>query len=123
VACGQQVPDFLPRLSGIVDLPGIKEAVFEIPRLPGLDRRPLVLAEGQGLWGLEVLKILPDRRSVQVTVRGLEIPQMLTLDAVTNASSGAATTIELDRSSLHSVLELYGQFSGRTLLYWPSLRR
>ena len=120
VACGQKRPD-VPRLSGIVNLPEMKQAVFEFASVPGWGPRRLVMAEGQSHWGLEVLKVLPERRGVRVTVKGLEIPLTLSLNAETNAWAVAATTIELDKSSLHSVLELYGQFSGRTLLHWPSL--
>jgi hypothetical protein len=47
--------------------------------------------------------------------------QMLRLNSESNAAPVSAVSIELDESRLLSVLELYGQFSGRTLLYWPAL--
>jgi hypothetical protein len=115
-----ETPD-VPRLSGIISLPGTKEAVFEFPDKPGYGPRQLILHEADGLWGLKVLKILPERRSVEVRVDGVEAPLTLTLNAGSNAPALAATSIELDKARLLSVLELYGQFSDRTLLYWPSL--
>jgi hypothetical protein len=114
-------PPDVPRLSGIVSLPGTKQAVFEFPDNPWYGPRQLILREADGLWGLKVLKILPDRRSVEVRVDGADAPLTLTLKAGSNAPPSAAASIELDNARLLSVLELYGQFSDRTLLYWPSL--
>ena len=111
----------VPRLSGIVSLPNIKEALFEFPDSPCCGPRQIVVGENEDMWGVKVLRILPDRRSVEVSVNGAAAPLTLTLNIGSNTPPSAAASIELDKARLLSVLELYGRFSERTLLYWPSL--
>ena len=56
----------IPRLSGIVNLPGVKEAVLEFHSGPCDGPRQLVLREGDHLWGSKVVRILPERRAADV---------------------------------------------------------
>ena len=118
MVCGQKIQD-VARLSGIINLTGGKEAVFEFVTKPGEALRHPVMVEGDIQAGVKLLKILPDRGVVEVSLDGIQTP--LTLRLEPNSVIAAGTTIELTNSSLHSVLELYGEFSERTLLHWPVL--
>lgn len=112
-----------PQLSGIVNLPGFKKAVFEFGsdccNTPRFD----VLAEGQGDEDLRVIKILPERATVEASINATQAPITLTLSVESNRVSSERLSIELANCSLYSLLELLGEFNGRTLLYSPFLAR
>ena len=118
-AFGQKAPE-VPRLSGIVDLPEFKKAVFEL-KTDCCGPRFLVLTEGESGLGVKLFSISSAQRSVQVNVEGAQNPMTLSLPPTTNSGSGFTSGIELVDASVYSVLELYGQLSGKTLLYWPRL--
>src|SRR5439155_8250910 len=71
--------------------------------------------------GGKVRSILPDLRRVEVVVGGMQEPLSLALASATNNPANSTATLELAKASLHSTLELYGRFSGKTLLYYPTL--
>lgn len=118
-AFGQKSPE-VPRLSGIVDLPEFKKAVFEW-KADCCGPRQLVLTEGESMWGVELLSIASAQRSVQVNVKGAQGPITLILPARSNSAPASGSGIEIVDASVYSVLDLYGQLTGKTLLYWPRL--
>ena len=119
LAQGQKGPE-IPRLSGIVDLPEFKRAIFEFKE-DCCSPRQLVLSEGESMWGLELVSISPTQRSVQVKIEGAAGPMALNLPSRTTSKAVPSPGIELVNASVYSALELYGQFSGKTLLYSPRL--
>jgi hypothetical protein len=118
--CAQNQPD-IPRLSGIVNLREGKAAVFEFATNCCGGPRQLVLSDGHELWGVNVLKISPEQKTVEIKVDGVETPVTLKLAISSNSSQASPGTINLVDASLHSCLELYGEYSGKTLLYWPNI--
>jgi hypothetical protein len=111
----------VPRLSGIVNLPDFEYAAFEFAPKPYDRCRQAVVGEGQDLWGIKLLKVNPGQRAVEVEVDGLSAPLAMSLRPESNSVQEHPSQIALTNASLLSVLELYGDLSGHTLLYWPSL--
>ena len=71
VVCGQKIQD-VARLSGIINLPEGKEALFEFATKPGQALRESVMLEGYVREGVKVLKILPDRGVAEVSLDGIQ---------------------------------------------------
>jgi hypothetical protein len=116
---GQTTSD-IPRLSGILSLPEEKESVFEFTT-DCCGPRYAILAEGESWSGVKVRSIRPELRQVEVAVGGMQEPQTLALASATNNPANSTANLELVKASLHSTLDLYGRFSGKTLLYYPRL--
>lgn len=121
-APAQRTPD-IPRLSGIVNLADFKRAVFEFARQPCCCDAPrqLLLEEGGDLWGLTLLSVTPAEGAVKVKVEDVQDPFVMRLNAEPTSLPRPRSFLELTNASLLSALELYGDLSGHTLLYWPSL--
>ncbi len=117
---GQQAKE-IPRLSGIVHLPGIEEAAFEFSGSPWGPKQAVLRTNGDDWYGVKLVEILPDWRSVRIDVEGNPAPVTLSLGGQSNTSANSVETLVLTNCSLYSLLELYGQFSQRTLMIWPTL--
>ncbi|HZR21207.1 MAG TPA: hypothetical protein VFE51_28255 [Verrucomicrobiae bacterium] len=109
-----------PRLSGIVSLAEFKRAVLESSSRSGSTAGWSVLAEGQREGQLAVLEIHPDTATVKARLHAKAEPTELTL---TNpaAKLPQSSGIVLENAFLDPVLNLYAEFSGRTLLRSPTL--
>src|SRR5438045_9040292 len=105
-------PNSVPRVSGIIDLPDLKQALFE-QRTPRAHQ--LVLSFGQNEEGIELLEV-SQRHGVVVKLSGNADPITLKLHPQTNIPVGSTSGIILDRAALQLVLHTYSHFGGRTLL-------
>ena len=110
-----------PRLCGIINLPDTKRAVLELPAGSPAGTGWSILAEGQREGGVELLQIHPETGSVKVNL--VHNPDIKTLSFTNSTPNGldGATGIVLENAPLESLLSLFGEFSGRTLLCWQSL--
>jgi len=108
-------------LRGIVNAPKLKCAVLEVPPRPGALPVERILEERERLDDLEVVKI--DPRSGEVTIRQAEEDRVLKLPRQPNEAdaSVAPSTLDLRAAKLESVLDLYQEFAGRTVLHSPLL--
>ncbi len=88
-AYAQKAPE-VPRLSGIVDLPEFKKAVFEL-KADCCGPRQCVLTEGESMGGVKLLSISSAQRSVQVDVEGAQGPITLILPARSNSSPASGS--------------------------------
>ena len=109
-----------PRLSGIVDLPGFRKAVFERQRLCSPDEFSIV-GEKESERTLEVTRILPERRSVEMKTADAAEPLTLTLPGTAKAADEKPATIDLVDCSTYAFLELFNEFTNRALLFSPLL--
>lgn len=110
-----------PRLCGIINLSDTKRAVLELPTKSPAGIGWSILAEGQREGDVRLLEIHPETGSVKVNL--VHNPELKTLNLTNTAPNGldAATGIVLENAPLESLLSLFGEFSGHTLLRWPSL--
>jgi hypothetical protein len=110
-------------LKGIVNTPKSKWALFEVAPRPGTPPAQRILGERERIDGLEVVKI--DPRSGEVTIRQADEDRVLTLPRQPNGagadSSLTPPTLDLRAAKLESVLDLYQEFAGRTVLRSPLL--
>jgi len=112
------------KVVGIVDLPNYRRAL-----LHHLDRQTpfgeyIILMEGERVNDLEVIDIKPEERTVKIRLsRGADLVlKMGELPPQAQVNGTAKKkTVELREISLHPMLDLYSQFSGRTILRHPQL--
>jgi hypothetical protein len=102
----------IPRLSGIVMLPGHKLALLEAASPPN-EARYQFLSERQRDAEIEVVKIDPANRSMKLNLYAKAGMVHLTL---TNLALKSAQGVCLDDAALDPVLRLYGELANRTLL-------
>jgi len=107
-----------PRLAGIVNLPSRKCALLEVPgtHFPG---PRLILDESQREGKIELLKI--DPAANKVTVRISAATQTGSEDVIVSlpkrdGSSVPNPTLAFDDVDVDSLLALYAEFAGRTIL-------
>jgi hypothetical protein len=108
------------RLSGIVNLPGLKLAIIENSKDSG-SPQPKLLGEGARDGDLEIQRILPESGSAEgfrgstntVTFRFEQPP----------TQSLKPPTVRFDKVSLSALLVIYGSLSERSLLQSPRLPR
>jgi len=110
------------KVVGIVDLPNYRRAL-----LHRFDRRTpfgeyVILMEGERQNDLTVIDIKPEERTVKISLsRGADLA--LKMGELPPQVNGTAEkkTVELREISLHPMLDLYSQFSGRIILRHPQL--
>lgn len=116
-----QTPAVLPRLSGIVNLSDHKLAVLEVPADSPRQSHFLVLSEGQRDGPIEVMRILPDTRTVELHILPDTNAQVFALTNKARDAAAKSFAFVFENASLEPVLNLYSDFSQRTLLRWPEL--
>ena len=100
------------RLRGIVNIPGYKCALAEVPAgIPGHERI-FNLQEGQRLGSLEIIKIDPSAGAVEAKVNGTDLEWKLK-----TAPASGVTGIVLEDVELDSLLPLYAEMADRTVLH------
>jgi hypothetical protein len=106
-----------PRLAGIVSVGARPCAVLEITRLHQSAAKWFILSEGQREEDVEVMKIAPDKGSVEVARQGTNRTTVRLNDTTNLPVPG----IVLEDVGLNEVLQLFAQFTNRSLLRWPDL--
>ena len=106
-----------PRLAGIVSLADRPSAVLEVAGLRHSPARLLILSEGQRDEDVEIEKIVPDKGSVKLIWEGAGS----TTVRLNNATNLPVPGIVLEDAGITAVLQLFAQFTNRTLLRWPHL--
>jgi hypothetical protein len=109
------------RLSGIVDLPGLKLAVIEETRKASGTVHKALWTEGERDGDLAIRTITPEAGSVVGAINKTN-PVTLRLGN-TPTRSTSPQTIQFDNVSLNSLLAFYGRLSQRSLLQSPRLPR
>jgi len=102
-----------PSLVGIVNIEGLKLAVLQEPRTLSQPASEIILKEGEGQDGIEMLEIHPENGTVKINVAGEERPQLI---ALKNPIAGGSNGLAMENVGLHSALQLYAELSGRTVL-------
>jgi hypothetical protein len=102
----------IPRLAGIVMLPGLKLALLEAASPPN-ESSYQFLSERQRDAEIDVVKIDPINRSVKLNLYAKAGMIPLTL---TNLALKSAQGVCLDNAALDPVLRLYGELANLTLL-------
>lgn len=116
----------LPKVTGIINLPGCKQALLESPNpgSPSHRTETAMLQEGQEQDGLQVVQIDAEAGAVTVKRKGIDSAVTIQMMGVTNFSGpGSKTThptIQLQEAPLNEVLGLYGYCANRTVLH-PTL--
>ena len=112
-----QAPTDNPRLAGIVDVEDVRLAIIQPSSPP---RSEVALREGQREGNLEVFAIDSTNRSVTATVFTNHQRSVLVLTAAT-LTNHSAPGIVLEEVRLQTVLNLFAEFSDRTILQYPGL--
>jgi hypothetical protein len=102
------------RLTGIVSLPGLKQALLQDSKHPG----DYLLGEGERERDMEVTAISPADLTVTLnlhTNRNLK----LSIEGATNEVSGQPPTILFQKASIHPVILIFQQLCNCTLLQHP----
>lgn len=107
------------RLSGIINLPDAKLAIVEDASKPSKLLGLWIWEEGNSKSNVELNKILPAEGAVLMNVEGT--PLTLALDKQTNQAISTISGFTIRSASLNPLLDLYGKFSGRTMLRSPNL--
>jgi hypothetical protein len=106
-----------PRLAGIVSLAARPCAVLEVTALHQSAAKWFVLSEGQREEDVEVTGIAPEKGSVEVAWQGTNNTTVRLNDTTNLPLPG----IVLEDAGISAVLQLFDQFTNRTLLRWPVL--
>lgn len=106
-----------PRLAGIVSLAPRPCAVLEVTSLRHSSAKWSILSEGQREEDVEVIKAAPDKGSVEVAWQGTNRTTVRLNDTKNLPVPG----IVLEDVGLNEVLQLFAQFTNRSLLPWPDL--
>lgn len=110
-----------PRLVGIVRLPERRVAILEIVSARSGVARQVILSEGQREGDLKVLQIDPETSVVQLSVARTNVLASLDFTQQTNHATVGVSSVMLARAGLDSILNLYAELKGRTLLRSPRL--
>ena len=105
-----------PKLTGIVNLGGIVEALLEIPNASSMSKRP-ILREGASAGGYTVRKIDVAAGSVELAHTNRESVYTLRLPV----ESATLPTFNFHTARLRHVLDVYQRLSGRTVIFSPEL--
>jgi len=111
---------YVPRLTGIVNLPHQKSVVLEFDP-PGSSSPPLILAESQREGAIEVTRITPDTRAVELRVWGTNVLLTVPVPDDGRFPRTVGGSLALANADLDPVLDLYAGLKGRTLLRSPRL--
>jgi hypothetical protein len=106
-----------PRLAGIVSVGDRPCAVLYVKHLQQRSAKWSVLSEGQREEDVEVMKIALDKGSVEVAWQGTNRTTVRLNDTANLPVPG----IILEDVGLNEVLQLFAQFTNRSLLRWPDL--
>lgn len=108
------------RLSGVINLPGMKCALLETSNASPNGFSWHILQEGQREGEVEVLEIHPETATVK-----LELHSKSGSTPVSLTDQGTMLTpgIHFEKAAPDLVMKLYGDFAGRTLLRHPALPR
>ena len=109
----------VPTLLGFVNLPDRKCAVLKLVTPRVNYTRFSLLAEGQREGDIEVVRINPEKETVELRVAGTNA--VLTLGSESQPASAGPLAIVLTNASLQPVLTLYADCAQRTLLRSPAL--
>src|SRR5262249_7871672 len=102
-------------LRGIVDLPSMKVALIEMPQ--NFTGRELMLAEGQLEGSCELVQIDMKQRKVHAVIDQKDC--WLSLDSSDTNTAGRGMIFK--QAGFRSILALYAEFTGRSLLQHPRL--
>jgi hypothetical protein len=120
--CAAQLPAATssenPRLAGIINLPGFKQALVQNVRST-TGNTYCLLSEGEREGDVELAEIQPGTGSVTMRISGKNESLILRLEERTPA---AVPTIALEQAELAPVLRWYAQLTQRNLLRFPSLQ-
>ena len=106
----------VPRLTGIVDVEGLKLAIIQAspPR-----RLEVVFREGQRDGDIEVVTIDSANRAARLA--GGDPPRVLVLSNTGSVTNPAGSGLVFEEVTLQTVLNLFAEFSGQTILQHPLL--
>lgn len=106
-----------PRLVGIVSLAARPCAVLEVTYLRHSSAKWFILSEWQRDEDVLVARIAPEKGSVEVAWQGTNSTTVRLNDTTNLPVPG----IVLEDAGITAVLQLFAQFTNRTLLRWPYL--
>jgi hypothetical protein len=106
-----------PRLAGIVSVGARPCAVLEVTHLHQSAAKWFVLSQGQREEDVEVTGIAPEKGSVAVAWQGTNNTTL----RLNNTTNLPVPGIVLEAVGLNEVLQLFAQFTNRSLLRWPDL--
>lgn len=109
------------RLSGMIKVEGMKLAVLEVPRPLSQPAREIIMGEGQREDRTELIAVYPENGTAKIHVSGESGSRLIGLKNQNRPEGGTSIGLALEDVSLHSVLQLLGSVSGRTVLQHPSL--
>jgi hypothetical protein len=106
-----QDPPSVPTLTGIINVPGYKAAVFE--RTARINKL-ITLREGERFEGIEISQINPQTLKVNARIEG----SPTTLGFKTNypSATGSDYGLVLENANLDPLLRIYSEISKRTML-------
>ncbi len=110
------------RLAGIVNESVWKALLEVVETEPQLSTNWLTLAEGERATpqAIEVLKIDPDKQTVQASVAGNNV--MLAMETSPRPGEQFVPYMQVDRVALQQVINLYAKVKNRTVLQHPALK-
>jgi len=106
-----------PRLAGFVSLADRPCVVLEVAVPRHATASLLILSEGQREGDVEVTRIAPDKGSVELRLQGTSS----TTVRLQNATNLPVPGIVFEDVGINAVLQLFAQFTNRSLLRWPHL--
>ena len=110
-----------PRLMGIIEVENLKLAVLEDMSPPSQTGREILLEEGQRDGGIELVEIHSAKGTVTAKVAGESDDRVLGFTNQNHFADGSFGSLVLEDVGIQTVLQLFGEFSGRTLLQHPGL--
>jgi hypothetical protein len=113
-----QGPATPPKLTGIVNLPGLRVALLEKRERMNYT---LVLREGERQGEIELLQILPEVEAVKVRIGGNSDPISLNMQSNSPPEKPTRVGLFLENAQLVPILGLYGEMTKRSLLRPPTL--
>ena len=103
----------VPTLTGIINVPGYKAAIFE---RTARFNRSFVLKEQERFEGTEISEINPHTLKVSARIEGVSGATTLTFRTNYPSVNGSDYGLVLENASLDPVLRTYGEISKRTIL-------
>jgi hypothetical protein len=110
-------PASLPRLAGIVGLADQSSVVLEVVEPRHTTPSLIILSESQRDEDVEVISIAPDKGSVELRLQGANRATV----RLQNATNLPMPGIVLEDVGINAVLQLFAQYTNRSLLRWPDL--
>ncbi len=108
-----------PRLKGIVDFPGLRRAILEVPTPLRFGPEQLLMAVGEDIYGLDVVWIHPEEGKAQIHFHGET--RVLSLSEQIDPTRNEFPGIVLEGAGIVPVIRLYGKLLQRTILQFHSL--